>query len=838
MAQQHAPPPSRDDLKERVRDAIDIVDLVGGYISLKRSGRGLVGLCPWHDDSSASYSIYQRADGLWGWKCHAGCGGGDEVDYLAKFHGLANGDACREFLKLAGVESAPPASAPPPRPKPEQPVAAFDWSPCLAAFTPDQRAKLAAWRGYSTEFVAWLHACGLIGLFEGERIAFPVHADDGRVIAVHYRRKEDGSWRFHPAGTRTAPLIVGDLATANTVLAFESQWDFCAIADRLQWHVELPANTAGVITRGAGNGRLLTGLCAPAATVFAFPQNDPPRPDGKAAPAAKWLAEVATACGCPCRTVVTPPPHKDANDWTRAGATAEELLAAVAAATLVELPSPPRAFSNPLPALPEEDEPEAIPFPVDCLPPIMAGIVAAVARCERVPVALPGVCALGVVSAALGAGLEVASGPNRSTRGNIFLLASAESGSGKSETFRLIAAPLVEHQQRQLEIWKTKTSPQLQSEIRVLDKEIGTLEKKAAKSSDPTERDRLVGELEYKLARKDDLTRKAALPCTIAQDVTTERLAVLLRDNREVIFSASADARKLVDNRMGRYNPGKTTDESLYLSAFSGDFVRVDRQGRDAVVLHRPCLSLCWFVQPDLLATMLGEDSLSASGFLPRLLLCHTHATPQRIEGEPPTLSDQARDQWAQLVTDLLAAFHDAETPHRIMPTPEAAALLTAFHNTVVDRRAADLADVGGFAARYAEQAWRLAVVLHTALHAAAAAGEPLVLETAQHAIRLIEWFSAAQLEILAKGRNAAAAKVEEEVLEVLDTHRERKGVDYVTARDVRRARIAPTPEAAAALLARMEANGLLTGEDVRPAHGGKTTRIFRAKGGKNPVPG
>lgn len=200
------------------------------------------------------------------------------MDYLAKFHGLANGDACREFLKLAGVESAPPASAPPPRPKPEQPVAAFDWSPCLAAFTPDQRAKLAAWRGYSTEFVAWLHACGLIGLFEGERIAFPVHADDGRVIAVHYRRKEDGSWRFHPAGTRTAPLIVGDLATANTVLAFESQWDFCAIADRLQWHVELPANTAGVITRGAGNGRLLTGLCAPAATVFAFPKTIHPAP--------------------------------------------------------------------------------------------------------------------------------------------------------------------------------------------------------------------------------------------------------------------------------------------------------------------------------------------------------------------------------------------------------------------------------------------------------------------------------------------------------------------------------------------------------------------------------
>lgn len=32
------------------------------------------------------------------------------------------------------------------------------------------------------------------------------------------------------------------------------------------------------------------------------------------------------------------------------------------------------------------------------------------------------------------------------------------------------------------------------------------------------------------------------MPCIIAQDVTTERLAVLLRDNREVVLSASADA--------------------------------------------------------------------------------------------------------------------------------------------------------------------------------------------------------------------------------------------------------------------------------------------------------
>ncbi len=798
--------------------------------------------CPFHEDSSASFSLYVGDDGEERWKCFAGCGQGDAIDFLAKHRGLSNADACREYIRLAGVTPppAPPSSFK--QSSPDQPP--FDWQSCVAALTTGHRAKLAEWRGYTPEFVDWLHALNLIGLFDGERIAFPVHDAGRNVIGCHYRLKEDGTWRYHPTGTRTAPLIIGNVATAKTIFAFESQWDLCAVADKLGWHVTMPAETVAVITRGSENGKLLAGLCEPDAVVCAFGQNDEPNPKTGICAGEKWLAAVAAHCGCKCVHVVTPQPHKDANDWTRAGATRPEIEAAIAAAQSVAVSTepdlhaaPPQNVSKPINMLSEEaDEPESAPFPLDALPPAMATIIAAVSRCERVPLALPAVCALGVVSAAIGAGLEVTSGPNRTTRTNLYLLASAESGSGKSETFRIVAAPLVDHQTRLIETWKLKTSPQLQSEIRVLDKEITTLERKAAKASDPMERERLRGELEYKLASKDQLTARAAMPCTVAQDVTTERLAVLLRDNREVIFSASADARKVVENLMGRYNPGKTTDESLYLSAYSGDFVRVDRQGRDAVVLNKPCLALCWFVQPDLLATMLDERSLSVSGFLPRLLVCHTNAAPRRIEGEPQILSESVRGQWTQLIAGLLATFHAADKPHCITPTPEAVAVLNDYHNRIVDRRSDDLADVGAFAARYAENAWRLAVVLHAALWAADASNEPLAAETAANAVRVVEWFAASQLNILAKGRHTAAVKVQDEVLELLETNCQRKAQDVTTAREVHRARITPTADAARALLARMEADGLLVAEDITPARGGKTTSIYRAV--RNPVPG
>lgn len=307
------------------------------------------------------------------------------------------------------------------------------------------------------------------------------------------------------------------------------------------------------------------------------------------------------------------------------------------------------------------------------------------------------------------------------------------------------------------------------------------------------------------------------------------------------MHSASADARKAVDNLLGRYNPGKMTDESLYLSGFSGDFVRVDRQGREPVVLHKPCLSLCWFIQPDLLARMLDEESLSVSGYLPRNLLCHTQAAPRRIEGEAATLSDGIRAGWAQLVADLLATFHTADKPFRISPTCEAKQRFDGYHNSIVDRRTGgDLADVGAFAGRYAEQAWRVAVVLHAAAHSRDAGNQPLAWETADNAVRLVEWFVARQHEILSRGRRQAEQKQDDEVMELLERNSANKGQHFITVREVQREITGSSRPAtlAAALLARMEKGGILTGQDVRPPHGGKASRVFRSSQGRNPVPG
>lgn len=110
------------------------------------------------------------------------------------------------------------------------------------------------------------------------------------------------------------------------------------------------------------------------------------------------------------------------------------------------------------------------------------------------------------------------------------------------------------------------------------------------------------------------------------------------------------------------------------------------------------------------IASMLGEDSLSASGFLPRVLLCHSHAAPQRIDGEPEAVSERVLAGWASLVTDLLATYHQPGASHILAPDPAARSCFVDYHNSLVERRQVELRDVTGFAARWCENAWRMSL--------------------------------------------------------------------------------------------------------------------------------
>jgi len=91
---------SSEDLLEQVRGANPIYDVVSDYVSLKKSGRNFMGLCPFHGEKTPSFTVNQERQIF---HCF-GCGeGGDVFTFIMKREGLSFPEALRFLAARRGI---------------------------------------------------------------------------------------------------------------------------------------------------------------------------------------------------------------------------------------------------------------------------------------------------------------------------------------------------------------------------------------------------------------------------------------------------------------------------------------------------------------------------------------------------------------------------------------------------------------------------------------------------------------------------------------------------------------------------------------------------------------
>ena len=90
-----------DELIEEVRSRNDIVDVIGSYVKLKKKGSSYMGLCPFHNEKTGSFSVTPSKQM---YRCF-GCGaGGNVFTFLMQYENYTFVEAMQELAQRVGIE--------------------------------------------------------------------------------------------------------------------------------------------------------------------------------------------------------------------------------------------------------------------------------------------------------------------------------------------------------------------------------------------------------------------------------------------------------------------------------------------------------------------------------------------------------------------------------------------------------------------------------------------------------------------------------------------------------------------------------------------------------------
>ena len=88
-------------LAQEVKNRLDIVDMISGYVALERSGRNFKAACPFHDEKTPSFFVFPERQT---WRCFGACAdGGDSLSFIMKVDGIEFPEALNKLANQLGL---------------------------------------------------------------------------------------------------------------------------------------------------------------------------------------------------------------------------------------------------------------------------------------------------------------------------------------------------------------------------------------------------------------------------------------------------------------------------------------------------------------------------------------------------------------------------------------------------------------------------------------------------------------------------------------------------------------------------------------------------------------
>lgn len=223
----------------------------------------------------------------------------------------------------------------------------------------------------------------------------------------------------------------------------------------------------------------------------------------------------------------------------------------------------------------------------------------------------------------------------------------------------------------------------------------------------------------------------------IADDVTPEALVSLMAENGGKMAIISTEG-GIFDIAAGRYSD--KTNMDVFLKAYSGDSIMVDRKGRGSEFIENPALTILLTVQPAVLSQIMGNDEMSGRGFLARFLYALPASRIGQRSYRVKPIPDKVREGYNDLIYRLLS-IPDIGFPRELSLSEEADKLAEEFFLEIESKLSDELEIIEGWAGKLHGQTMRIAGIFHCCEYIEAAGNTPVSGETMSKAIQVGRYF-------------------------------------------------------------------------------------------------
>lgn len=358
--------------------------------------------------------------------------------------------------------------------------------------------------------------------------------------------------------------------------------------------------------------------------------------------------------------------------------------------------TPPTHWDKPIPF----DEPNLPTFPVHTLPDTVRGFVTALAESTQTPVDMCACSVLATLALCIQGKYKIQGKPDWIEPLNLYVVSIAEPSERKSAVISAVSAPVTayeaeENERRAPEIEKSKM------DLRILELKQKQFENQAANNKDKVDSDkitRIAGEI---------ANFKVKQPLKLyVDDITTEKLISELAKNGSTAIISSEGG--IFDMLKGMYS--KNVNIDVFLKAYSGDTIRLDRVNRPSESIKDPALTILLTVQPSVISGVMNNHTFRGRGLTARFLYCMPRSLVGKRRFSTAPIPYEAKQRYREIIEDMLSEENDE--PELITLSPEALRQLEDFSVSLEPKLRGEYADISDWAGKLVGNVLRFAGIL------------------------------------------------------------------------------------------------------------------------------